>query len=60
MGVIRELVRDQETPPAIRLKACSIILAATDALKPEPIGPTSAAGVRSQLDRRDLLDALGG
>jgi transposase len=58
--VIRELVRGGDVPPATRLKACCIILAAADALKPEPIGPTSTAGVRSRLSHRDLLESLGG
>jgi hypothetical protein len=37
-----------------------VILVAADALKPEPIGPTHAAGDRCPLSHRELLESLGG
>src|SRR5262249_45129736 len=60
IGVIRGMVRSEDVPPSVRLKACCLILAATDALKPEPIGPTSEEGARAEIARRDLLESLGG
>jgi len=59
LGVIREMIRGDDVPPSVRLRACCVILAAADALKPEPIGPTSAEGVTSQLAHRNLIDSLG-
>jgi hypothetical protein len=60
VGVIREMIRSDDVPPAVRLKACCIILAAADALKPIPIGSTRADGIRRQLSHRELLESLGG
>jgi hypothetical protein len=59
LGAIRELIQGQDVPPAVRLKACHLVLMAAEALHLEPIGPTSAEGVRAQLDHRELLESLG-
>jgi hypothetical protein len=56
---VREMIRSDDVPPSVRLKACWVILAAADTLKPEPIGPMSAGGVEAQLAHRDLLESLG-
>jgi hypothetical protein len=58
-GAIRELISGGDVPPAVRLKACCVILTAAEALRAEPIGPTSAEGVRARLRDRDLLESLG-
>lgn len=61
LGVIREMVRGgEDVPPAVRLKSCCLIFGAADALKPEPIGPTTVEGVGSQLAHRDLYSTRPG
>jgi hypothetical protein len=60
LGVVREMIRSDAVPPSVRLKACCVILAAADTLKPGPIGPTSVGGVQAQLAHRDLMESLGG
>jgi hypothetical protein len=49
-----------DVPPAVRLRACLAILEAADAMKPDPIGPTSARSVKASLDRQAFLESLGG
>src|SRR4051812_10072578 len=54
-AALRELVTGPDVPPAVRLRASLAILQAADALKPDPIGPTSTQGVKASLSHRALL-----
>jgi hypothetical protein len=36
------------------------VLEAADAMKPEPIGPTSAQNVKAMLDHQAWIESLGG
>jgi hypothetical protein len=56
---LRKLVRAADVPPAVRLRACLAVLEAADAMRPEPIGPTSASGVKASLDHQAMIDSLG-
>jgi hypothetical protein len=60
MAALRELVSGPDVPPAVRLRACLAILQAANAMKVEEIGPTSAEGVEAGLDRKRLIESLGG
>src|SRR5512135_1149889 len=59
VATLRELISGSEVPPAVRLRASLAILGAADAMRAEPIGPTTEAEVRAELTRRDLLASLG-
>jgi hypothetical protein len=59
VATLREMLTGPETPPAIRLRAALSILGTREALKPETIGPASAGGVKSALQREWLIDSLG-
>jgi hypothetical protein len=56
---LRKLVRGADVHPAVRLRACLAVLEAADAMKPEPIGPTTAQNVKARLDHQALIDSLG-
>ncbi len=43
-----------------RLRASLAILQAADAMKAETIGPTSAASIQASMDRKALIESLGG
>jgi hypothetical protein len=60
VATLRELVTNADTPPAIRLRAALAVLAASDALKLEPVGPLTAGGVRATWEHRELLESLAG
>jgi hypothetical protein len=60
VGTLRELMTGADVPPAVRLRACLSILEAADAMKPDPIGLTSARSVKASLDRQAFLESLGG
>jgi hypothetical protein len=60
VATLRELVSSPDVPPAVRLRACLAVLQAADAMRAEPIGPTSARGVKASMDHRALLESLGG
>src|SRR4051794_13449990 len=59
LSALRELICGAEVPPAVRLRAALAVLQTADATKVETIGPTSAAEIRSDLSRRELLASLG-
>jgi hypothetical protein len=60
VATLRELVSGSDVPPAVRLRASLAILEATDAMRAETIGSTSARGVKASMDHRALLESLGG
>ena len=60
VGTLRKLMTGADVPPAVRLRACLAVLEAADVMKPDPIGPTSARGVKASMDHRALVESLGG
>lgn len=60
VATLRDLITAPEVPSAVRLRASLAILEAADAMKAETIGSTSARGVKASMDRRALLECLGG
>src|SRR4051812_28840813 len=54
VATLRELVSGPDVPAAVRLRASLAILQATDAMKAETIGPTSARGVKAAMDHKAL------
>jgi hypothetical protein len=60
VATLRRLVTSDDAPPAVRLRAALAVLAASDALKPEPVGLMTPDGVRATWDHRELIELLGG
>jgi len=60
--VVRELVTNPKTPPAVRLRAALALLESVGGLTPEPLGPTTVDAVETRWmeDQRaaDLLRLL--
>jgi hypothetical protein len=60
LATLRELVSGPDVPPAFRLRASLAILQAAEAITAEEIGPTSAEGVRAELEHDAFIESLGG
>jgi hypothetical protein len=59
MATLRELVSGPDIPPAVRLRACMMVLqAAKDSFEPDTVGPTTAAGVEEAERRQEFYAAL--
>jgi hypothetical protein len=59
MATLRDLVRPG-VAASVRLRASLAILQAVSALKADDVGPTSAEGVRAEMEDKRFLDSLGG
>jgi hypothetical protein len=58
MATLRELVSGPDVPPSVRLRASLAILDAANAFKSEEIGPTSAEGVRANMEHQRIIDSF--